>query len=356
MLEKSPSIGVRGEYTADLLLHLGISQEQIAVIGCPSLFTYGEARPMFRRQHELEASSRVALSFTPTVPGMADWLTEATNEFDQAVVIPQQHQRLALMLWGEDSPTKEDQRLPIHTEHKLYKHDRMRMFVDAKTWFDYLRTQDFVVGTRIHGTVAGVLAQTPSVLLAHDSRTAELAKYHGIPFRVSERLDRSLSLHSLYEAADLSNFASRQPKTFETYLDFLNSHDLENIFDGKNANPSYDEALKQTPFPGPVHTLMRPGWAGREQIISRLSWLRQGAMGDRSRPEYAYKPPVNTRSSRLDLPKIEARVVALENDLAKAQKLARNLQNRLENEPSLKRQLKRLILRTLRRVFRRRTV
>jgi polysaccharide pyruvyl transferase WcaK-like protein len=54
--------------------------------------------------------------------------------------------------------------------------------------FRFMAQQHFAFGTRIHGNVAGVLAGTPSVVLANDSRTVELSEYHGIPYRLYSEL------------------------------------------------------------------------------------------------------------------------------------------------------------------------
>ena len=41
VLNRSPSIGVRGEQTRDYLKSLGFGDEHVKVIGCPSMFMYG---------------------------------------------------------------------------------------------------------------------------------------------------------------------------------------------------------------------------------------------------------------------------------------------------------------------------
>ena len=69
---------------------------------------------------------------------------------------------------------------PITLDHPLIRSDRVRFFLDPKTWFDHLAQYDFSFGTRIHGNIAALLAGTPALLLAHDSRTLELAEYHEI--------------------------------------------------------------------------------------------------------------------------------------------------------------------------------
>lgn len=290
VLERSPSIGVRGAFTAEVLHDLGFSDDQVHVTGCPSMYMYGPAR-LREKAPVLAADAAVAYSFTPSVKGMADFLDRATAEFPASVVIPQEHHRLALMLWGEDSPTAEDRRLPIHTRHRLYADDRMRFFVDVKTWIDYLRGYDFAVGTRLHGTIAGILAGTPSLLLVHDSRTKELAEYHGLPHRMFRDLPLNWSVRQLYAETDTSGFAAAQERGFASYLDFLARHELANVFEDGKENPMYDVSLAEAGLPGPVHTLMADGEVGRRQVMERLTWLRQGGEADRRRTAYRWAPP-----------------------------------------------------------------
>ena len=46
VLEKSRSIGVRGEITQEYLVRLGIKRRKIDVIGCPSMYTFGDFLPL----------------------------------------------------------------------------------------------------------------------------------------------------------------------------------------------------------------------------------------------------------------------------------------------------------------------
>jgi len=69
-----------------------------------------------------------------------------------------------------------------------------RFYSDYNSWIDYLRTRSFCVGTRIHGTIASIIAGTPALLVAHDSRTQELAKAMGIPYLLSSEIDTEKSL------------------------------------------------------------------------------------------------------------------------------------------------------------------
>src|SRR5699024_4947713 len=136
----------------------------------------------------------------------AEFLEENMAKYPNSVVVAQEVERLALMLWGQNSVKKENRRLPVHKDHPIYLQDRLRMYVDPHIWFKELgESYDFCVGTRIHGNVAGMLGGTPSLVLAHDSRTTELARFTGIPYRMfSEVQDKPLA--ELYAEADYSQF------------------------------------------------------------------------------------------------------------------------------------------------------
>lgn len=311
VLDKSASIGVRGEYTAEMLEHLGFPSDGIRVIGCPSMFGNGQLGPLERRTDRLDASSPIAISYTPKVKGVDQLVNANTERYPNSVIIPQQHHRLALMLWGEN-PGSYNRRMPIHTEHPLYVQDRMRFFVDAKPWTDFMATQHFTFGTRIHGNVAGVLAGTPAVVLAHDSRTVELSRYHGIPWRLFAELPADIDAQELYENADFDEFGKRQPETFQQYRDFLAHNDLENVFEPGKENPEYDEAIAKAKFPGPVHTLMAKGEVGRRQVMERLRWLRQGHTGDQHRTQLPEERPFGSQSSPETLESLARRVAKLE--------------------------------------------
>lgn len=56
-----------------------------------------------------------------------------------------------------------------------------RFYLSAAAWIAAMGTRDVVLGSRAHGTMAALAAGTPGVLIAHDSRTSELAQTMHLP-------------------------------------------------------------------------------------------------------------------------------------------------------------------------------
>lgn len=334
VLDKSATVGVRGYTTAELLGRLGFNESHVDVIGCPSMFRTGSAKPLVRKRETLDPDARVAVHFTPGVQDVGLFVESVANSFPNSRIIAQRKDRLELLVWGQNPSKVSKSHLPIHTDHWLYREDRIRFFLDATPWISYLSGFDFAIGTRVHGTIGAISAGIPAVLLAHDTRTEELAKYHGIPHRRFSDIDPLCDINSLYAEIDYDNFEAKQEDTFRKYVDFLDHNRIPHVFAPGNENPQYDQALRTLPFPGPIHALTASGERGRKQLISRIEWLRQGYAGDRSRSEYAHEPEFGVRDKSHDLA-IHTRKIAalgkevrlLQTELAETQKKAERIQS-----------------------------
>jgi hypothetical protein len=289
VLNRSASIGVRGEFTKSYLLDLGFPGDAIDIIGCPSLFTYGDSLRVHKPDIEIGPGSRLAMNLSPDVPDIGAFSLRHSDTYPHLVYVMQDREDLNLLLYGTPFPGQLDPTNPTHIGHPLYQQDRMRMFLDGWTWIDYLTSQDFVFGTRFHGNVAALLAGVPAMLLTHDSRTAELAEYHGIPHRpMAEVVAEKTDVPELYEAVDLGAFNTLMPQRFSAYTAFLDRNELPHIFTPGQDGAEFDARVAATTFPGPVRTLNDPDGA---EIASRLRWLRDGQRFDARTHKGAYAPP-----------------------------------------------------------------
>ena len=300
VLDRSASIGVRGEFTRSYLLGLGFPESSVEVIGCPSLYLYGRDLRVDKKVDSISIDSPLALNLTPEVAGIGAFATAQAERHPNLTYIGQDANDLRMLLWGTPFPHVHDPLVPVHLQHPLYQSDRIRLFLDTWTWYDFLATQDFAYGTRFHGNVAALLGRTPALLLAHDSRTLELAEYHRMPYTLMPEFTAELKAEDLYELTDMSEFNAALPEGFDRYTTFLERNGLEHIWTEGNGTGDFDERLAAARFPQPVHPLVA---SDGHEVASRLKWLRDGMVLDITRHPQAYElpfphPPWNGAGSR----------------------------------------------------------
>jgi len=275
VVEHSPSIGVRGDFTGQYVRALGFSDDQVDVIGCPSMFMYGPDLHVTKKAERLTRESPIALNISPYVREMGPISLSHADRYPNLIYMAQNHRTLELMLWGH-YPYPENRLkvlaeagAPVTLDHPLIRQDRVRFFVDPQTWFVHMRGYDFSFGTRIHGNIAALLAGTPALVLAHDSRTLELAEYHAIPCRSIPELGEDVDAAELYAAADWEPMNKAHRGRWETFAAFLVRQGLNHVYAEGESAEAFDRRIAETRFPPPVHTLM--GAAPEDLYASRMA-------------------------------------------------------------------------------------
>jgi len=252
VLDRGPSIGVRGELTAEYVRGLGF--RDVEVIGCPSMFAGGPALPA-PRVAELTADSRVAISISPYTAAMAPIVRANIARYPRLEYIAQDLESLELLLWGV--PWKQgrpDDAMPVHPSHPLIQAGRMRLFLDPWPWVDYLRSFAAAFGTRIHGSIAAVLAGIPVVVLPHDSRTLELARYFEIPHRAVRDVGPDVDPAVLVQEADFGPLIGGHAARWQRFADYLARHGLDHVFAHPGAAEAFEARVAMTPYPAPVRS------------------------------------------------------------------------------------------------------
>jgi hypothetical protein len=159
----------------------------------------------------------------------------------------------------------------VHLSHPLLGQGRVRFYLDPWPWITDLRDVDFSFGTRIHGTIAALIAGTPAVVLAHDSRTLELARHFGIPCRQMTDVGPDLDAAELYEEADFGPLNRGHVARFATFAAFLARHGLDHAFAHPGAAAAWDARAEATPYP-PALRGPSPDPMGLGARVGRLRW------------------------------------------------------------------------------------
>jgi hypothetical protein len=254
VLDKSASFGVRGPVTKAYLVSLGLPDDRIDVIGCPSVFTWGPDHRVHKSDEPLTPDSAVSMNVDYRVRGIGE-IVERNAELYPRLTSPSQDLKSARMIiTGEDQfdMTKRDARTPIHTGHRLYREGRLQFFPTPWGWISALGRMQFVFGNRLHGNIAAILGGTPAHLLAHDSRTLELAQYHAIPHSNFHEREAPPTAAELWEQTDYTAFNEAYPARFRTYLDFLHRNGLVTAYDGPNRLARFDRSIRKAQAAPPI--------------------------------------------------------------------------------------------------------
>lgn len=266
VLDHSASIGVRGECTQEYLRHLGFSN--VEVIGCPSMFMYGRRLPL-PRAVEIDRASRLSVNvsspgtqaeFSSGLESAGQYLGNIIVNYDDVDYISQESRSLEDLLFGWTRSEIEHECIPPQAFAKVHENAKAWGFVDPISWFRHLRARDFCVGTRLHGTIAAILAGTPAHMIVHDSRTLELASYFSIPHTRVEDINSEKPLDDLYEETDCDAMLRGHDERFNRYKTFLARNGMDNIFDHPGLSEAYDQRMEKIDFaPGVSSGKSRPG-------------------------------------------------------------------------------------------------
>ncbi len=253
ILDKSPIIGVRGETTAEFLTDLGFKAEKdFTVIGCPSMYTYGDTLPEIKPL-ELSENSRIAFNSKIEFEKLEDYkpfmeFTKKNMELFPNYCYVQQQIDDVRMIFLENYKVK-------RRKNKMYDINKALSFVDIPSWIEYFKNDvDFSVGSRIHGNVASVLAGTPAVTVPFDRRVLELADYHNIPLIGFDEINENTTLYDIAEKVDFNAVHKGHKERFDHYIDFLHKLNLDTIYDHEYENGviPYDKIVAEEKFNGPI--------------------------------------------------------------------------------------------------------
>lgn len=256
VLEKSPIIGLRGELTGEYLKKLGYQEEKdFTVIGCPSLYMNGEHMQI--REVDLNPNSKVSISsIRYAAPELDRFIDRLCDTYENHRFVGQLRQELRLLYTGYGFyasslyPCK-------NCDSKDYINGKARFFINVPSWLDYMKQMDLAVGGRFHGTVSGLVAGTPSILIANDARKREFMMYHKMPGIPAHEVTDDLTLEELVESADFKVLEANHKKNFERFISFLKKCGLETIYTEPQKEDYFQEKMNSVKLNKGVEPLLQ---------------------------------------------------------------------------------------------------
>ena len=215
--ERSVSIGVRGNYTADVLWSIGI--RNVRIIACPTVFRNNDPGlridlPLLESVQDVaytlrrEVNSAYAQDRQCYLDTQRETIIELAARYEVDILAQGEVEEKSILwgdadqrsvalrrlrnegwLKGEDDPLEQ-----LYHDHLFYS-DVVADF-EAK-----LRRKQLVLGYRLHGNLLGLANRIPAVYFTYDSRTAEFVETLQIPsfdvfsgkkFRLEDYWDQTL--------------------------------------------------------------------------------------------------------------------------------------------------------------------
>lgn len=112
-----------------------------------------------------------------------------------------------------------------YAEHIL---DKGRVFFDLPSWDRYISQFDMSIGSRFLGNLIALTNGIPAFILAHDSRTTEMAELMSIPYAPVDGID----VERILEEADFDAFEARYTQLYDQFAAFLTENGLRHKLGG----------------------------------------------------------------------------------------------------------------------------
>lgn len=273
VLDKSAMLGLRGEITGEYLKRLGYREEiDYTVIGCPSLYMNGDALKL--KELHLNRDSKISTNsiMNPSI-NFASFIRRVQSDYANHYFVGQVTRELRLLYAGVPMPAN-----PLYPckqyEDDIYQEDRARFFVNVPKWMEFLREMDLSVGARFHGTVAGLVAGTPSIIFPGDSRTREFVAYHKMPSMPMHEVPEDLTLEELVNQVDFKSIEQVHKKNFEHFIEFLDKNGIDHIYKEQSDTDYFQERMDQITLAPALQPMLELNQENFEtRVLPSYEWI-----------------------------------------------------------------------------------
>lgn len=188
--ERSSFISSRGVFSCEVMEKYGVKNS--VPTGCPSLLMLDRkySKPNFDREKKLRVASHGTRHGYNNCPETEGRIYQVSMKNKYSLILQSEISEITFLFPGssESINRKKSMKvlLDIYKEEeeniKLHIENNCKVFFSLKAWINFLKNKSLCFGSRFHGTIVGLLAGIPSILIVHDSRTLEMARIMGIPY------------------------------------------------------------------------------------------------------------------------------------------------------------------------------
>lgn len=244
--DSTPSVGVRGAYTEEVLSEIGV--HNVRIVGCPTAFRRNDrdlkiTLPSLSSVRDVgftvrrEISEDYARSVGLYLVRQREAIKAIAARFDVELLMQGEIEEKKL-LWG--SPEQQ-----ASTWRELKSHAWMgRWFFDdtiENLWRTKLfysdvvadfearvAAKDLVLGFRLHGNLLALANGVPSVYFTYDSRTAEFAETFRIPsYDIYSNVE--FALENYWEQSQFDQYNQAWLRNYDAMAAFLNENHVSHL-------------------------------------------------------------------------------------------------------------------------------
>jgi hypothetical protein len=239
--DRCTTLGVRGDYTAEVLNDLGI--KNVDIIGCPSLFRCNnpdlqinaKALDKLRKvafNMRREVSATYAADIKRYLAVQRDFIKRLNKRFDLTVTSHGEPPEKAFFFKDEELIAKHMPELIRqgwfeNEQDELVQIYRNQMFFSGTVAEHdvFARTMDLVLGFRVHGNLPALANGVPAIFVEYDQRSSELARTFSIPCLTMDQLARN-DLDTLYHPDLWAEFNTRYRDNYRRMAAFLDRNGM----------------------------------------------------------------------------------------------------------------------------------
>lgn len=217
VIKTSGFVGVRGPYTASVLIKSGFNPDSIIPFGCPTLF-----KPLNKdlKIYKKTEFKNPLIVFHRTMADLNKNILDAEllgQDFLDEVVFDDKVDENQVVKKNELEKYKEQ----LNGQYALDKiKEKGAFYYGFEEWYKKIGKHDFVLGARLHGCIAALIQGIPAVMIARDIRVEEIAKFYKIPF-IKYADVGNLTIEEIYDKANFEDFNDLYPKRYNNFLKLM---------------------------------------------------------------------------------------------------------------------------------------
>ncbi|MBQ2644458.1 polysaccharide pyruvyl transferase family protein [bacterium] len=211
------SIGIRGNYTAEILHNLGI--DNINVIGCPSFYETGDDRYIEKKEIK-NIKDIILTSIFRNKELLFNY--QICQDFCEENII----KAIAFNDYNYDFQD---------VEQKKLKDKKYRVYTDMEEWKNFIKNFKFAIGYRLHGSIVALNAGIPAMCCNGDSRAREMCEFLHIPYNPD--IKSKDNILKVYEDIDISDVNNTYKKLYSNFAKFIKDNTSIDLYNTTVSKP-----------------------------------------------------------------------------------------------------------------------